>query len=132
MSTTTIWKIQVPVGSRYAELNRHYKKPKGKKCAKCSSIIAPTHEPITVEWDDGSDQVGDFVHAGADIVLQDRVAEQLRRIATGFATAAIVFYDHPGRLACGHSTWKWGDCSAAECSVARMEATVHPSIRIRG
>lgn len=95
MSTTTIWKIQIPVGSGFAELNRYYKEPKGEKCPKCGSIINPIRETLTVEWDDGSDQVGDFVNAGADIVLQDRVAEQLRRIASGFTTAAITFYDHP-------------------------------------
>lgn len=95
MTTTTIWKIQVPVGAGFAELNRHYKEPSGKKCPKCGSIIEDKRETLTVEWEDGSDQIGDFVHAGAEIILQDRVAKQLRRIATGFTAAAIAFYDHP-------------------------------------
>jgi len=93
--STTIWKIQVPIGSEFAELNRHYQEPEGEKCANCGAIVAPTNEILTVEWDDGSDQVGDFVHAGADIVLQESVAERLRVVATGFKTAPIKFFDHP-------------------------------------
>ncbi len=95
MSTTTIWKIQVPVGLGFAELNRHYTKPQGEECAKCGSIVDPKHDPLTVEWDDGSNKVGDFVHAGADIVLRKLVAERLRDVATGFDTASIKFFDHP-------------------------------------
>lgn len=95
MTTTTIWKFQVPVGSGFAELNRHYKEPRGKKCLECGAFVETEHDPLIVEWEDGSDRIGDFVHAGGDIVVQDRVAVQLRRIATGFTTAPIEFYDHP-------------------------------------
>lgn len=95
MRTATIWKIQIPVCSGFAEVSRHYKEPSGTRCPTCGSIIDPIHEQLTVEWDDGSDQIGDFVHAGADIILQTRVAEQLRQISSGFSYSDVTFYDHP-------------------------------------
>lgn len=50
---------------------------------------------LIVEWDDGSDKIGDFVHAGADIVVRDKVAAAINEFALGFTTKSIIFFDHP-------------------------------------
>lgn len=95
MKDKRIWELQVPIPTRFAELQELYREPVGEKCSECNAYLDVERQPLLVEWDDGSDQVGDFVFAGGPIVIQDRVATEIRQIAGGFNTEPIEFFDHP-------------------------------------
>lgn len=90
-----IWRIRTSADSAFARLLRHYHAPIRISCSECGHFANPQHQPLIVEWEDNSNQIGDFVFAGADIVLRDRVAQQLRQVSNSFRTLEITFFDHP-------------------------------------
>jgi hypothetical protein len=91
----TIWRLRIPSDNDFAQLNRHYQEPLGSRCQECNAVLEDIPQELSVEWADGSDCVGDFVYAGTDIVLRKSVADDLHKVATGFTTMSIDFFDHP-------------------------------------
>lgn len=90
-----VWKLQVPVSLEYAEMLVLYRDPPRDQVA-CSACEATNwHEPLVVEWDSGSDEIGDFTHARARIVTKAAVADELLQRFHGFTKGRIEMPDHP-------------------------------------
>ncbi|MEQ8791448.1 MAG: hypothetical protein RIC55_34615 [Pirellulaceae bacterium] len=87
-----IWKLQAPVRSQFARLTSIYVKPTERTCEVCGHAVIPD---LLVEWADGSDVIGDFIHAGARIVVRESAADRLRERFTGFEKAPVKMLDHP-------------------------------------
>jgi len=87
-----LWKLQVPRNSGYAELLSIYVRPQEVSCATCGLGVAPS---LLLEWRDGSDTVGDFVTAGARVVVKESIADELIGRFRGAEKVPVQFVDHP-------------------------------------
>lgn len=91
----TIWSLDVPLGNDFASLLVHYQKLDGKRCAACGLLQSAQHPPLTVEWEDGNDVVGDFISAGAKIVVREAIVDDLLEHFCGIRKGRVNFFDHP-------------------------------------
>ena len=64
-------------------------------CEACGAATVPQTFAIQVEWDDGSDLLGDFVHAGAKIVTRRTIGETLQTRFGGITLGEVAMPDHP-------------------------------------
>lgn len=87
-----IWSVEVPIGTDFAEMHSAYVESKGVSCTVCNFFIKP---PLLVEWEEGSDQIGDFVFALGGIILKQTVADDLLTQFKGFEKREIQFIDRP-------------------------------------
>jgi len=69
------------------------KLPTRELCDACGASMAP--DRLIVEWDDGSDTIGDFTHARGNLVSTERVYKELRREFKRLESRPVVMYDHP-------------------------------------
>lgn len=92
--STKAWALWIPTGDEYASMVPLYDESTEMPVL-CGLCARTTIERLLVEWDDGSDVVGDFVHAMGRIVVQSRVANRLLKHFTGFKKGAVEMYDHP-------------------------------------
>ena len=87
-----IWEIKSSLpGSEYAELLSIYVPTVEIECSLCGRGRLPD---LLLEWEDGSDEVGDFTSAGARIVCKESVATLIGRFK-GWEARSIQFNDHP-------------------------------------
>ena len=90
-----IWKFHVTPDAQFAQLlNLWVSRPS----TVCDSCGGHTYEPIDhleVEWDDGSDQIPDFVFAIGPTIVRRSVADDLLTRFRGFAKGEIRMPDHP-------------------------------------
>jgi len=94
----TIWQMKVPVsGSEYAKLlvieEEMEKLPARVLCEACGASLPP--DRLIVEWDDGSDVIGDFTFAIGELVCTERVFKKLRRELRGLKSRPLEMHDHP-------------------------------------
>ena len=92
--STTAWALWIPTGNEYASMMPIYNESTETPllCAICNS---GEPEQLLVEWDDGSDVVGDFVNAMGRVVVQARVATRLLKHFSGFKKGPVEMFDHP-------------------------------------
>jgi len=82
-------------GGEFAECLSLYVEPTKRLCMACRAIERP---PLELEWDVGSDLVGDFVAAGAPIIARLKVADELTQHFKGFTTRPVNFPEHPNLM----------------------------------
>jgi hypothetical protein len=83
------------VDAGYAELLVLHRPP-SRRIEVCPACGAGTSTgPLRVEWDDGSDRIGDFTHARAHLVVRKDAATALQSRFRGFRLGAIEMPDHP-------------------------------------
>ena len=90
-----IWSLDVPVGNDFASLLVHYQKLNGKRCAACGLLQTPQHPPLTIEWEDGNDVIGDFTSAGSKIVVREAIVDEILEHFHGIRKGRVDFFDHP-------------------------------------
>lgn len=83
------------MSSGFAEMLQLFAKPSAEEvlCRACG--WSRPHEPLTVEWDDGSDKIGDFTSAGARVVATAKVADELLGEFGGARKGSVSMPSHP-------------------------------------
>lgn len=88
-----LWQLSVPLtNDEFATATSLYVKSSSVLCPVCNLVDEP---PLLLEWDDGGDQIADFVHCGARCLLRRTVAEQIVTRFEGAAIRAVQYIDHP-------------------------------------
>ena len=92
-----IWQLQVPLGNEFAEMRSLHVPPDPAAASQCPACGARRWNPppLTVEWEEGSDEVADFVSAVARIVVRVSVADELLARFHGFEKGPVIMSDHP-------------------------------------
>ena len=101
MEGQTIWKVHVPPTGKFAELAQIYpdkakaREPEAKRCPDCRRIQDWHAAAPIVEWEPGSDLIGDFVKCLGPLVTRASVARELAATFTGIEIGPIELHDHP-------------------------------------
>jgi hypothetical protein len=84
---------------RFAQAGRRgtWHPPNTEVCPECGSSPQQRVPPLILEWEPGSEVVGDFAWLGADdeVVVSQRVGEALSERFRGFELKAIEFWQDP-------------------------------------
>ena len=74
-----IWRFTNPNDERFAEASRRGAWSAGGQCPICKASTARRVRPLLLEWESGSDRIGDFVVTGfdSDVAISDPVAKAL-------------------------------------------------------
>ena len=92
----SVWKLHVPIESRYAALDLLYQQPlEMEVCEACGRRIRKDSGPLRVEWVEGSAEIGDFTYCRGALVVKETVAEELIRTFPGLAKGVVEMPDHP-------------------------------------
>jgi hypothetical protein len=87
-----LWELDVMLANEFATATSIYIKPSTLICSVCNLADEP---PLLLEWDDGGDQIADFVHCGARWLLKRVIAEQITAKFQGAAIRSVQYLDHP-------------------------------------
>lgn len=87
-----IWQLQIPHRAVFADLLDIYVETTHYPCNGCKKSELPN---LLVEWEDGSDKIGDFVSPLSRIVARESVADQIINNLKGFKKVEIEMFDHP-------------------------------------
>lgn len=94
-----LWNIKVRLGNQYASARVIFRKgeeaTESKRCPVCSRRIDQNVTPTIVEWDDGADEIADFIHGGLTVLVRDSVVDELIQQFDGIGKRGIIFNDHP-------------------------------------
>lgn len=90
-----VWKFRATKDPHFAQLlNRWVSRP-STVCDSCGGhIYEPVHH-LEVEWDDGSDQIPDFVNTIGPTIVRSAIANELLTQFRGFTKGEIRMPDHP-------------------------------------
>jgi len=87
-----LWNLDVPLGSMYAQLQSIYTPPEEIHCETCNRS---KNSELVVEWEDGSDLIGDFIACGARIVAKKKIVDDITKNFKGVFKRKIHYFDHP-------------------------------------
>ena len=90
-----IWKLRASNIKSFANCLSLHVPERKRLCPSCGACELP---PLELEWDIGSDLIGDFVFAVAPIIAKQTVAKELAQHFKGFTTRAVNFPEHPNLM----------------------------------
>jgi hypothetical protein len=92
----TIWKMTKPRHSVYAEPGLRGAWREGYLCKECTRSTEKRIQPLIVEWEPGSDKVGDFSWASTGCaVITERVHQLLSERFRGYEPGSVEMLQHP-------------------------------------
>jgi hypothetical protein len=94
----TLWEIDIPFGSGFAELWYDSDFEEEDVCGVCGLGRFVKPDEIEAIWDEGSDEIGDFTdNVGFLIVARADIVDELLAQFSGFESVEVQFPDHPKR-----------------------------------
>lgn len=99
METMKLYQLHSPTNSSYAQairLGTWY--PLGTKvCPECGSSQQKRISPLIIEWEPGTDEIGDFTLTGfdSDMVVVDRVKKALEEQFSGIKYGPVEYHQNP-------------------------------------
>jgi hypothetical protein len=68
----------------------------GELCPECGRIELRPAVPLVIEWEPGSDKVGDFSYVNRRWIVKEAVIESLRKHFRGFESGPLEMIERPG------------------------------------
>ena len=86
-----IWRLEDPRDGRFAEAGWRGAWSEGVSCPACSGSTQERTQPLIMEWEAGSDRIGDFTCTGvcSGFAVTEQVGTALRRHFEGFELGPV-------------------------------------------
>ena len=72
-----VWSFHIPTDRRFARLNNRWVSRPYTRCSACGTHFYAPINHLEVEWDDGSETIGDFLSTIGPTILRRTHADQL-------------------------------------------------------